>query len=170
MDQQETPYHNAGSKEEAHVEYPYTSTHSPTNRRKFSPVLEANKKYWPLIILLLLVTIISAATWIAWLHKVHYSLPQYTDGRCDADPAQMTYIPLLSNHSAVHPSSSPSSAVEPPSSWYTYGFNDADATYVQACAARFVQLYHTFQFSHPKTFLAAAYMLSADAQNLFYHG
>ncbi len=170
MDQQETPYHSAGSKEEAHVEYLYMSTHSPTNRRNFSSVLEANKKYWPLIMLLLLLTIISSASWIAWLHKVHYSAPLYTDGRCDADPAQMTYVPLLSNTSALDTSSSTSSTIQIPSSWYTDRFNDVDAAYAQACAARFVQLYHTFRFSDPKTFEAATYMLSADAQKLFYQG
>ncbi|HWS84313.1 MAG TPA: hypothetical protein VN207_08640 [Ktedonobacteraceae bacterium] len=61
-------------------------------------------------------------------------------------------------------------AIAVPPDWSTYGFQNDDAAYVAACAALFVQLYHTFRFNDRSTYEAALYMTSKLAQQHFDQG
>jgi hypothetical protein len=69
------------------------------------------------------------------------------------------------------PPPTPSSTLGPlPANWYSDGLTTDDARYVAACAATFVQTYHTYDASNPQTFENAVYMLSTQAKKTFYLG
>jgi len=164
---------------------------SPLDKKKFPAILDTlHQEHWHLTKLLALLIVICIAS-LGSLSVAQHFLPQgptvaitptpkYDDGRCDADPAQMTYVPLASHSgSSRAPSSSPNalspkttpSPIGPlPSDWTLNGFNNTDAAYVQACAASFVKQYHTYDASNPQTFQNAIYMLSTHAKKLFYLG
>ncbi len=57
-----------------------------------------------------------------------------------------------------------------PANWSSDGLTADDARYVAACAATFVQAYHTYDASNPQTFENAIYMLSKQAKKTFYLG
>ena len=57
-----------------------------------------------------------------------------------------------------------------PANWSSDGLTANDARYVAACAATFVQAYHTYDASNPQTFENAIYMLSKQAKKTFYLG
>jgi hypothetical protein len=57
-----------------------------------------------------------------------------------------------------------------PINWYTQRLTADDARYVAACAATFVNTYHTYDATNPHTFESAVYMLSSQAKKNFYLG
>ena len=224
------------------------SHNSPTDKNQFPHILDVlNQEHWHLKKLLVLLIIISVASLGSLSVAQHFlpantgpiitPTPTYTDGVCDADPAQMKYVPIMgpSESSNLPPTSSnipstatptphqkssstahtikindsngpgesalsinsetalmslanpqvkpgqsspPPSSTQPPAltpnplppEWYMDNYTDSDADYARACAATFVNNYHTFDARDPKSFEAAAYMLNAYAKKLFYQG
>jgi hypothetical protein len=86
----------------------------------------------------------------------------------------------MGHESLSHPQVKPTQAPPPPpqsstlsslpANWYSDGLTADDARYVAACAATFVQTYHTYDASNPQTFENAVYMLSAQAKKTFHLG
>lgn len=212
------------------------SNSSPRDKKNLPALLDTlHQEHWHLTKLFALLIVICMAS-LGSLSLAQHLLPQgpivattptpkYDDGQCDADPAQITYVPLSSHSGSSSASSSNTSSPKPsppvtkkrstlnitntthqsygaltdfsinasrddqrsarsqlkatqtpsavgplPADWTIDGFNDTDAAYVQACAASFVKLYHTYDASNPQTFQNAIYMLSTHAKKLFYLG
>src|SRR2546421_4816338 len=82
------------------------SHNSPTDKNKFPHTLDVlNQEQWYLKKLLMLLIIISVASLGSLSVAQHFlpantgpittPTPTYTDGVCDADPAQMKYVPIM---------------------------------------------------------------------------
>jgi len=100
---------------------------SPLDKKKFPALLDTlHQEHWYLTKLLALLIVICMASLGSLSLAQHFlpqgplvaattPIPKYDDGRCDADPAQMTYVPLVphSGSSSALPSSSNTSTPKP---------------------------------------------------------
>jgi len=93
------------------------SNNSPIDKNKFPHILDAlNQEHWYLTKLLVLLIIISVASMGSFSLAQHLlpsnagptitPAPTYLDGVCDANPDQMTYIPILGNSGSSNPNTS----------------------------------------------------------------